>query len=96
MKIEIISKDEIAGIEEKLDQLLAMFKNEQFKDDREVYNTLQVSQKLQVSTKTIQMWRNLKLIEFSKVNNKIYYTQKSVSEFLQKHSIKRSSRNQSF
>lgn len=92
MQIEIISKDEIAGIEDKLDQILALFKSAKSQEEGEIYNTFQVAQKLQVSTKTIQAWRNLKLIEFCRVNNKIYYTQKAVSEFLLKHSIKRTSR----
>lgn len=92
MKIEIISKDELVGIEGKLDQILALVRNAKNENEEAIYNTSELAKKLQVSTKTIQTWRDLKLIEFSRVNNKIYYTQKSLAEFLQKHSIKRTNR----
>lgn len=92
MNIEIITKHDIQSLEEKLSDLLITFKANEGKGLGKVYNTKELSQKLKVSSKTINNWREARLIEYAKVQNTILFTEQSVLEFLANHSIKRKSK----
>lgn len=85
--LELITKNDIETIEKKLDQILNNLSVKRTESDT-VYSTQELAEFLHVSTKTVQFWRNTGLIEFSKVHNKIFYTQESVLSFIQRHSIK--------
>jgi hypothetical protein len=87
MKIELVTKEDLLQVENKLEQLLNLILAGN--GDHKIYNTQELAEKLKVSTKTIQNWRQQRLIEFSRVGSLIFYTSKSVEEFLAKHSIKR-------
>ena len=89
MQIEIITKKDIQSLEEKLNDLVAIAQARETKGLEKMYNTKELSEKLKVSTKTINNWREERLIEFCKINNTILFTEKSVLEFLASHSIKR-------
>jgi hypothetical protein len=89
MQVEIITKNEIISVEAKLDQVISLLKTSPIPGENNVYTTQELAKKLSVSTKTIQNWRDSMLIEYSQVGHKIYYTGKSVEEFLANHSIKR-------
>ncbi len=89
MKIELVTRDDFLAIEAKLDQLLSILQNGNSCGDLNIYTTSQLATKLNVSTKTVQTWREERLIEFSQIHNKIFYTESAVEEFLKRHSIKR-------
>ena len=88
MKIELITREDLQAVEAKLDQMLQMVQSAE-SGGRKIYTTQELAGKLQVSTKTIQNWRDQRLIEYSQVANKIFYTGKAVEDFLANHSIKR-------
>jgi hypothetical protein len=88
MNIELISKEDLLKVESKLDQVIHWVQTVS-PGSLKIYSTEELAEKLQVSTKTIQNWREQRLIEYSQVNNKIFYTEKSVLDFLSSHSIKR-------
>lgn len=50
-----------------------------------VYNNKELATLLGVSDKTLRQYRNEGLISYSRVDDKIWYTQEDVDEFLQKH-----------
>ena len=89
MNIEIITKQDIQSLEEKISDLVASFQANEVKGLGVVYTTKELSERLKVSTKTINNWREDRLIEYAKVHNTILFTEKAVLEFLASHSIKR-------
>jgi len=56
---------------------------------KSVYTTKELANKLKVSTKTINNWREARLIEYCKIHGVILFTEAAVSEFLANHTIKR-------
>lgn len=88
MKVELIVKEDLQKVEEKLELVIQLVQTTGT-GSLYIYNTCELADRLKVSTKTIQNWREQRLIEYSQVNNKIFYTGKSVEEFLASHSIKR-------
>jgi hypothetical protein len=89
MNVDLVTKNDIQSLVEKINDLAATIYASETKGLGKVYNTKELSQRLKVSTKTINNWREARLIEFCKVNNTILYTEKAVLEFLASHSIKR-------
>jgi hypothetical protein len=89
MNLEIITKEEIMMVEQKLDRLIELVQGSDALGDKKIYSTQELARELSVSIKTIQNWREQQLIEFSQVGHKIFYTGKAVGEFLASHSIKR-------
>jgi len=90
MQIEIITKNDIASLDSKLNFLIEKLQACGF-TLRVVYTTKELAEKLKVSTKTINNWREQRLIEYCKVQGTILFTEQAVSEFLAVHSIKRKS-----
>lgn len=89
MNLEILTKQDLETVESKLNELLASFQADTIKGLGKVYNTKELSERLKVSTKTINNWREQRLVEYCKVQNTILFTEKAVLEFLANHSIKR-------
>jgi excisionase family DNA binding protein len=89
MNIDIITAKDFQSLEEKINELVAGNRANEIKGLGIVYTTKELSDRLKVSTKTINNWREDRLIEFCKVRNTILFTEKAVLEFLASHSIKR-------
>lgn len=89
MNVEFITKQDLQSIEQKLNSVVNMVQAQKYQGLVKVYTTKELSEKLKVSTKTLNNWREGRLIEYSKVNNTILYTEKAVVEFLAAHTIKR-------
>lgn len=53
----------------------------------ELYDKQDMLFKFKISSRTLQKWRTKKLIEFLKVEGKIYYPKKFVEEMLRKHRV---------
>ncbi len=89
MTIDIITKNDILSLEEKINLIAESFKSNEIKGLGKVYNTKELAVKLRVSTKTINNWRDARIIEFVKIQNTILYTEKAVSDLMASHTIKR-------
>ena len=89
MNIDLVTKNDILSLEEKINLLAESIKSNEIKGLGKVYNTKELSVKLRVSTKTINNWRDARIIEYIKIQNTILYTEKMVAEFMASHTIKR-------
>lgn len=89
MHIDIITKQDLQSLEETVNELAVIFRAKEAKGLGIVFTTKELAAKLKVSTKTINNWREDRIIEFCKVNNVVLFTEKAVLEFLAGHSIKR-------
>ena len=89
MLLEVVTKDDLQRVENRLDQLMNAVQATASKS-KGIYTTVELAKKLKVSTKTIQNWRNQRLIEYQKINRKIYYQEDNVQAFLDSYTIKRS------
>ena len=59
------------------------------KPEEIIFDNADVLKILKVSRRTLQQWRTDGVIGFSQVGSKLYYTQKDISEFIQRHYQKR-------
>lgn len=91
MKIEILTKEDLIKIEAKLEELTKLLQFNSGTAGANTYTSVQLARKLNVSTKTLSNWRRNKLIDYSQVNNKIFYTEAAVQQFICRHTIKRRS-----
>ena len=89
MNVDLVTQNDIQPLVNKINDLAAIIYAQETKGLGKIYNTKELSQRLKVSTKTINNWREARLIEFCKVQSTILYTEKAVLEFLASHSIKR-------
>jgi len=89
MTIDFVTKNDILSIEEKINHLAASLQSNEIKGIGKVYNTKELSVKLRVSTKTINNWRDARIIEYIKIQNTILYTEKTITDFMASHTIKR-------
>lgn len=53
-----------------------------------IYNTSELMDKLRVSRRTLQDWRDKGLIEFSAIRGKFYYKNSSIMNMLDRHTVK--------
>lgn len=88
MQVELITKQDLNGVESRLDQLINSL-HANVVQSNGIYTTAELARKLRVSTRTIQMWRSRRLIEYHKINRKVYYTENAVIAFLEAYTIKR-------
>lgn len=91
MQIEIATKQDIQSLKLIIADLTRSIRANERKGLGIVYTTRELAEKLKVSTKTINNWREARILEFAKVNNTILYSDKAVAEFLACHTIKRKS-----
>jgi hypothetical protein len=92
MTVNILTIQDIEPLVQKLDYVLSLLKARPFKGDEigMVYSNRQLAKRLNVSSKTLQSYRDKRLIEFSQVGRKISYTEEQVHSFLNRHRIKSS------
>ena len=89
MNVEFITRQDIHAIEQKLNSVVNMMQAQRYQGLVKVYTSKELSEKLKVSTKTLNNWREDRLIEYSKVHNTIIYTEQAVLDFIAAHTIKR-------
>jgi hypothetical protein len=77
------SEKEYQAIINRLDELRTNLKAEDI-----IYDNSDALRILKVSRRTLQSWRDEGLIDFYQIGAKIYYTQESLNNFLQRHAIK--------
>lgn len=70
---------------ERLEQLCNKYSGNNEYNSLKVYSNKDLSTLLSISEKTLRQYRNEGLISYSRVDDKFWYTQNDVDEFLQKH-----------
>lgn len=76
-------------VRELLSQLTEKL-SEKFQSPEDIiFDNADVLKILKVSRRTLQQWRTDGVISFSQVGSKLYYTQKDINEFIQRHYQKR-------
>ncbi len=70
---------------ERLEQLCNKYSGNYEYNSLKVYSNKELSTLLSISEKTLRQYRNEGLISYSRVDDKFWYTQNDVDEFLQKH-----------
>ena len=69
---------------QKIEELLAQSRN----PSKAIYTSEELCALLSVSKRTCQDWRDRKLIGYSKIGGKIYYTWDQITSFLEKYQVK--------
>ncbi|MEP7168677.1 MAG: helix-turn-helix domain-containing protein [Bacteroidota bacterium] len=90
MQIFTFTEKEYQALIERLDALnekVAAKHNP--KPEEIIFDNADALKLLKVSRRTLQQWRTDGMISFSQVGSKLYYTQKDISEFIQRHYQKR-------
>ena len=89
MTVSIITAEEFQQLDKKVDKLLSWLSElHHYRDESKVYDNKELSNKLKISSKTLQNYRDRGLIEFSQVGRKITYTEESVRQFMNQHKVK--------
>lgn len=70
------------GIESLMENYKPPFNGERFLTDKEL------SEKIKISRRTLQEWRNEGKIEYIQLEGKILYTESAVQRVLEKHYVK--------
>ena len=83
------TEKEYQALIERLDMLNEKVSGSKLKPEETIYDNADTLRLLKVSRRTLQSWRTEGLISFSQVGSKLYYTQKDISEFIERHSNKR-------
>lgn len=83
------TEKEYQALIERLDLINEKISGKQPNQENTIYDNSDALKILKVSRRTLQSWRTEGLISYSQVGSKLFYTQKSISEFIQNHSNKR-------
>ena len=86
MEYKLITEAEYRQILKKLDSINATI-SEKIEGIKEIYSETEMSELLSTSKRTLINWRNKRLINFSKIEGKIFYTRDNVQEFLKRFEI---------
>lgn len=88
MKYIAIEEAELAKIEERLASLESLL-NQLLEDKIQSrwLTSKEVAKLLHISPRTLQDYRNQRLIPFSKINNKIYYPLAGIFQFLEENVV---------
>lgn len=87
--VQLVSAEEFQQLDRKMDRLLAWLSElHSDKGETKTYDNKGLCKELDISSKTLQKYRDQGLIEFSQVGRKITYTAESVNQFLNRHKVK--------
>lgn len=78
-----VGKEDIQAALDKLDELCSKVTEQ--KSPLKVYSNKELCLLFSITDKTLRLYRNEGLISYSRVDDKIWYTQDDVDEFLKKH-----------
>ena len=89
MELKIISNHQFQELVDKIAELQRTFKTRASESLVETWlNTKQAAQALQITTRTLQSYRDQGMIPFSQFGREIRYRQSDIQEFLLEHYIK--------
>lgn len=80
MNFLVMKEDQYASIMERLDRLEKAFQKKS--PDERYYSIKQLMQLLGVSRKTVQAWRDKRLIAFSQVGRNIWFSRSAIDAFM--------------
>lgn len=90
MQVELLTKEHFTELNKRIESLKELVSTVLSKEcGRRYYNNEELAKALNVSTKTLQNWRDEGAIEFTQKGSIIIYTQENVDDFLNNHRIKR-------
>ncbi len=90
MNVITIQSEVWESLQQKIEAIQAKVEQQQRAAWEEAWiDNETMMQRLKVSRKTAQTYRDSGLISFSQIGNKIYYRNKDVEEFLMRHRISR-------
>jgi hypothetical protein len=87
MKLDIVTDTELNLLHDKVDLLIEAVSLLSNNPDHVILNTKEFEQKLGVSERTQQTWRDEGLIGFSKVKGTIFYRMTDIQKMLAKHYV---------
>jgi hypothetical protein len=92
MNVDFLTVEDIKPLVRKVDELLSFLKTSPpiREQDGIIYSNKQLVKRLNVSVKTLQNYRDNRMIEFNQVGRKICYTESQVKRFLERHRVKTS------
>ena len=83
------SEEEYQTLIQRLDSINEKITGKSSNPEDIIYDNADTLRLLKVSRRTLQSWRTDGLISFSQIGSKLFYTQKDINEFIQKHYNKR-------
>lgn len=90
MQVDLLTKEHFIELNKRIESLKDLVSTVLSKEcGRKYYNNEGLAKALNVSTKTLQNWRDEGAIEFTQKGGIIIYTQENVDDFLNNHKIKR-------
>ena len=90
MQVELMTKEHFTELYKRIEAVKDLVSTVLSKENgRRYYNNEELAKALNVSTKTLQNWRDEGAIEFTQKGSIIIYTQENVDDFLEKYKIKR-------
>ena len=85
--IVVFSGEDFKTLQSSIEGIRSEVKRIPKKLESEILDTADLIQLLKVSARTVQKWRNNRLIRFSQVGSKIFYRWFDVLEFMERHSV---------
>ena len=88
MMVHLIDNERIERLFQELDHLKLLIQSLQPGDRDRWYTTEDLCRRFRLSKRTLQNYRDRKLIKFSQIGNKIFYKHSDVEEFFTDHKVK--------
>ena len=86
----LLNEDELNIVLKELQEIKKILQSSQKKlAQKEYVNTDEAAKLLKVTTRTLQNWRDQRLISFIQIGSKILFKKADVEDFLMRHYIKR-------
>jgi|SRR5687768_12614634 hypothetical protein len=90
MQVELFTKDHFIELNKTIESLKDLVSTALAKGGgKKYYNNEELAKSLNVSTKTLQNWRDEGAIEFTQRGSIIIYTQENIDDFLKSHRIRK-------
>jgi hypothetical protein len=87
MEVKFITEEDYQHLLKKLEGIEETIR-EKIKPHKQIYTNEDLCRLFAISKRTLQSWRDRKLITYHKVNGIIFYSIDDINAFLQKNQIK--------
>ena len=87
MRVNVITEQELDALVKQIESLTEVVSSLSSNPHHIIYDTKDFQEKLGVSERTQQNWRNLGVISFSKVQGTIFYRMSDIQEMLDNHKV---------
>jgi hypothetical protein len=86
MEYQLITEAEYKHLLKKLDSINSAIENK-LHPEKKIYSEEEIRKLLSTSKRTLIKWRSQKLIKFSKIQGKIFYTWENIEQFLKENEV---------